>query len=144
MSETPRVGVLMFIASRAIETRVIAAVRDAGFTGITLAQARLAARIAESGSRLSDLAEQGQVTKQTATHLVDQLEKAGLVERAVDPSDARARLVRFTAKGKEIVTIAEATEATIYAEWTERLGPGRMTQLHEILTELRPLTDPFM
>jgi DNA-binding MarR family transcriptional regulator len=35
------------------------------------------------------------------TYLVDDLEKAGLVERRSDPSDRRARLVVLTAKGRK-------------------------------------------
>lgn len=35
------------------------------------------------------------------TYLVDDLEKAGLVERRPDPSDRRARLVALTAKGRK-------------------------------------------
>ena len=36
------------------------------------------------------------------TYLVDDLEKAGLVERKPDPADRRARLVVLTAKGRKI------------------------------------------
>src|SRR6185436_3726182 len=88
----------MFIAYRAMDDRVIRAMREAGFD-VTVAQARLAQRIAEDGSRLTDLAEQAQVTKQTASLLVTALERKGLVERVPDPADGRARLIRFTPRG---------------------------------------------
>ena len=77
---------LMLIAYRAMDERVIAAMREAGFD-VTVAQARIAQRIAEDGSRLTDLAEQAQVTKQTASLLVAALEREGLVERMADPAD---------------------------------------------------------
>jgi len=80
----------MFIAGRAAEIRILDAVQRAGYPDITMAQARIAARIGPDGTRLGALAEQAQVAKQTATALVDRLERAGYVERVVDPTDARA------------------------------------------------------
>ena len=73
-------------------------------TTCTVAQARIAQRIADEGSRLTDLAEQAQVTKQTASLLVTALEREGLVERVPDPADGRASLIRFTRKGQAAST----------------------------------------
>jgi DNA-binding MarR family transcriptional regulator len=143
MADELNTAVLMFIAYRTAENRIVAAVRRAGFSDFTLAQARIAARIGPDGTRLTDLAEQAQVAKQTATALVDRLERAGYVERVVDPRDARARLVRISARGAEVIPVARAEEAKIEAEWTEHLGPTRMAQLREALTLLRELTDPY-
>jgi DNA-binding MarR family transcriptional regulator len=143
VSQELNVSVLMFIAYRSAENRIIDAVRGAGYTDFTVAQARIAARIGPNGTRLSDLAEQAQVAKQTATVLVDRLERAGYVQRAPDPTDARARLVRIAARGAELIPIARAEEARIEAEWTEHLGRRRMSQLRGALTALREITDPY-
>ncbi len=70
-------AVLMFVAQRHVEQRVMAAVVAAGFDDLTLPQGRVAARIGEEGTRLTELAEQAQITKQSAGFLIDQLEKAG-------------------------------------------------------------------
>ncbi|MGN6521783.1 MAG: MarR family transcriptional regulator, partial [Actinomycetes bacterium] len=51
-------GILLFVANRALEQRAFEAVVAAGITDITLAPARIAARIAPGGSRVSDLADQ--------------------------------------------------------------------------------------
>jgi DNA-binding MarR family transcriptional regulator len=137
------IGVLMFIAHRSAENRIIEAVRRAGYEDLTVPQARILARIGPEGTRLSELAEQAQVAKQTATVLVDRLERAGYVERTVDPRDARARLVRIAARGAELLPIARAEEARIEAEWTAHLGAEKMARLREALTELREITDPY-
>jgi DNA-binding MarR family transcriptional regulator len=143
VTEQPHVGVLMFIAHRSAENRILHAVQAAGYPDLTLAQARIAARIGPDGTRLSELAEQAQVAKQTATALVDRLERAGYVERVVDPADARARLVRIAPKGRKAVAIARTIEAEIDAEWTHHLGVRKMAQLRAALTELREITDPY-
>ena len=113
MPEELHVAVLMFISFRSAESRIIAAARRAGYFDFTPAQARIAARIGPNGTRLGDLAEQAQVSKQTATALVDRLEAAGYVERVVDPSDARARLVRIAPRGQGLIPIARQEEAQI-------------------------------
>lgn len=134
---------LMFIAHRAVENRVLEALRAAGYDA-TVAQGRVFQRIGPNGTRLTELAEAAQVTKQTAGYLVDQLERAGMVERVPDPADARARLVRITSKGAETVPLSKAVLSEIEAEWTEHLGKRRMDQLREALTMLREITDPYM
>jgi DNA-binding MarR family transcriptional regulator len=143
VTEDVHVGVLMFVANRSAETRVLEAVRRGGYHDLTVAQARIAARIAPGGTRLGELAEQAQISKQTATHLVDQMERGGYVERTVDPTDGRGRLVRFTKRGLEVIKIARAEEARIDAEWKAHLGERRMRQLREALSLLREITDPY-
>lgn len=136
-------GLLCFIVSRAMETRVFEAVAAAGFDDITIAQGRVAARISPKGTRLTDLAEQAKVTKQTASFLVDQLEKAGYVRRVPDPADARARLVRMAPRGEAVIAVARKTEAEVEAEWTRHLGARATAQLRQALTRLREITDPY-
>jgi DNA-binding MarR family transcriptional regulator len=139
--EEANVGLLLFIAYRAMEKRVLDAVVEAGFD-ITPAQMRVFQRIGPNGTRLGELAEQAQVTKQTAGFLVDQLERAGYVQRVPDPADARARLVRIAERGREAIPIAAAVVTDVEAEWTGHLGKRGMAHLRDALTRLREITDP--
>lgn len=136
-------GVLLFVANRALEQRAFDAVVAAGITDITLAQARIAARIAADGSRVTELAERARVTKQSAASLVEQLEKAGYVERVPDPTDARARLIRISQRGKEAQACAREMEQRLEAEFEAHLGPRRMRELRRSLESLREITDPY-
>jgi DNA-binding MarR family transcriptional regulator len=136
-------GLLLFIPYRALENEVLCALNEAGFDDITLAQARVFQRIERDGSRLTELAEAAQVTKQTVGFLVDQLERAGYVERTPDPRDGRARLVRVAERGAAAVRASMVVIAEIEARWAGQLGPARMAQLREALTALREITDPY-
>ena len=82
-------GVLLFIPARAMEAATMDGLARAGYTDMTVAQARIAARIDPGGSRITQLAAAAHVTKQTAGSLVEQLERAGYVERVADPTDGR-------------------------------------------------------
>ena len=143
MPEELNIGLLLFIPYRAMEKRVFDAMAEAGYGDVTPAQARIFQRIGPDGTRLTELAEAAQVTKQTAGFLVDQLERAGYVYRAPDPTDARARLVRISDKGAAVVPVAAAVVAEVQQEWTEHLGAERMAQLRGALARLREITDPY-
>ena len=147
MAESPvdhlNLGLLCYFPTRAMEARVLAALRAAGFSDLTAAQGRVFARIGPHGTRLTDLARQAQVTKQTAGFLVDQLERAGYVRRAADPSDARARLVQIAERGAAAVEVARGVEAEVEGEWTAYLGEKDARNLRRTLTRLREITDPY-
>lgn len=136
-------GLLLYIPYRWLENRVIDALTEAGFDDITTAQMKIMQRIGPAGTRLTDLAEQAQVTKQTAGFLVDQLARAGWVERGADPTDKRARLVRISARGMAAIPVAETAVAAVETQWEAHLGKRRMAQLRDALTRLREITDPY-
>lgn len=136
------VPTLMFVAFRHVENRVLDAVLRAGYP-VTMAQARIFQRIGPDGTRLTALAEQAQVTKQTASALVDQLAAAGYVERRPDPSDARARLVCISVQGARAWAAATAELQQVEQEWRAHLGARRWAELQRSLSSLREITDPY-
>lgn len=121
----------------------MAALASSGADDITLAQSRLLQRLDPRGMRLTDLAEQARVTKQTAGELVGQLERSGYVVRTPDPSDARARLVTLSDKGLALCRVAADEVAVVEDEWRTFLGAKRFQQMHEALLALREITDPY-
>ena len=135
-------GLLLFIPYRAMESRVLAELKRHGHD-LPLSQARVFQRISPQGSRLSELADASQLSKQTVGSVVDQLERCRYVQRTVDPEDARARLVVLTERGHEIVRLSEAVVRAVEEEWKAHLGPRKTEQLRRLLTELRAVTDPF-
>jgi DNA-binding MarR family transcriptional regulator len=78
-----------------------------------------------------------------AGFLVDQLERAGYVERVPDPADARARLVRIAERGAAAVPVAAAIVAEVEAEWVAHLGSRRTDQLRQTLRLLCEITEPY-
>ncbi|MGN0064408.1 MAG: MarR family winged helix-turn-helix transcriptional regulator [Nocardioides sp.] len=138
-----RIGVDLFILNRALEAAAYEAVVANGADDVTLAQARLLARVDEEGTRVVELAGRALVTKQTASHLVDQLERAGYVERTVDPSDARARLVRLTPRARAVVPAANAAVVSLLEQWGVHVGAPRLAAVAETLAALAEVADPF-
>lgn len=141
-AEELNLGLLLFIPYRYMESAVLAHLKQHGHD-LPLSQARVFQRIDPGGSRLAELAEASQLSKQTVGSIVDQLERAGYVRRVPDPHDARARLVQITPKGREIIELSIPVVRQIEAGWQSHLGRARARQLRDSLKALREITDPF-
>ena len=74
------------------------------------------------GTRLTELAGKAGMSKQAMGDLVDQCEAWGLVTRAPDPRDARARIVQFTPTG--LLWLQAFREAVAQAEREFRAEVG--------------------
>jgi DNA-binding MarR family transcriptional regulator len=90
----------------------------------------------DGGTQVSELARRAQITKQSMAELVAHLERHGYVERVPDPGDRRAKLVRATARGRELYASAREVIAEIEREWTALLGVRNMRRLRELLQQL--------
>ncbi|WP_436803940.1 MarR family winged helix-turn-helix transcriptional regulator [Sphingomonas sp. DT-51] len=67
----------------------------------------------EDGVRQGMLAEQLGVEPPTVVPMLDQIERAGLAERRVDPGDKRARTIHLTAAGRALAEAAEVRSTEV-------------------------------
>lgn len=140
--EQPNLGILLRIPFQEVVRRVSAGLAAAGFDDLRPAHTAVFQHIDADGSRLTDLAERAQITKQSMGYLVDYLEQHGYLERGPDPSDRRASLIFLTDRGWAQVQAALASIADLENEWTHILGKQQMQQLRRLLTELAQTTSP--
>lgn len=75
----------------------------------------LGALMHRDGCTMSELAEDQMVVRSGATRIVDDLVRAGLVERQTDPADRRVVRLRITPRGRDVM-------ATIHREAPQVLG----------------------
>jgi DNA-binding MarR family transcriptional regulator len=85
------------------------------------------------GARITTLARLGHVTKQTISPLVEHLERRGYVVRVADPDDARASLVRLTARGRAFTRAARTFAREIEADWIAIVGERRVAEVRAAL-----------
>ena len=79
--------------------------KEDGFN-ISFAAARLLARLHDNGpTRISELAVAERCSQPTITNHVKRLEAAQLVDRAADPRDARAWMIKLTKKGNQQLSL---------------------------------------
>jgi DNA-binding MarR family transcriptional regulator len=106
-------------ARRMVE-ELIARLEADGYAGVQPAYHALFENIDVEGTRLTELAARADMTHQSMGELVGGLERRGWVERRLDPTDRRARLVCLTPEGARVTRRGLHHIKEIEAEWQER------------------------
>jgi DNA-binding MarR family transcriptional regulator len=128
---------LLLEASRAVGAQVVASLEERGFPDARPGHGAVFMHIdRRSGTRLVDLARRARMTKQGMMLLVDDLENRGYVRRVPDPEDARAKVVRLTARGRRYVAEARRAVAAVEARARRELGDRRYDSLRSALEEM--------
>jgi DNA-binding MarR family transcriptional regulator len=87
-----------------------------------------------NGLKASELSNQLQVTPAAVTHLLNNLEKRGYVERIADSADRRIVLIKPTAAGQQIMTLATARFLEELTGLVEFLGEGDSREFIRLLS----------
>src|SRR5262245_36904841 len=104
----PLLGALLRLAHQSMIRRILGELAAAGFDGGQSAHFAplLALWDAPQGVRVTELARQARITKQSMGELVDQIVLRGYAERVPDPEDGRAWLIRITPLGRKLSRLA--------------------------------------
>ncbi|HET6397523.1 MAG TPA: MarR family transcriptional regulator [Pseudoxanthomonas sp.] len=128
-------GSLLRQPYRALQDRTYAALAQRGFDDLRAAHSAVFRHIRPEGSRVTELAAQAGMTKQSMSYLVDALVRGGYLHIVPDPADGRAKLARLTLRGEQ----AMAALIELSLEWerrlARRLGAAKVAQLRELLEE---------
>ncbi|MGH2558099.1 MAG: MarR family winged helix-turn-helix transcriptional regulator [Thermomicrobiales bacterium] len=133
---------LLRIPYQSLTARVLADLNAAGFDDLRAAHLTVFKYLDPDGSRLTDLTAQAQMTKQSMGALIADLERWGYLERAPDPADGRARIVRHTERGWAATRAARASIHAFEAEWERQIGPERMRHFRAVLEEFAAAAHP--
>ena len=113
-----------------------------GHTEVRPAHGAVLQYLDDEGTRVTVLAERAGVAKQSMAQLVAHLEAHGYVERVPDRADGRAKLVRATARGREVFALARELVAEIDRRLEDRLGAAKVRRLRALLGELDAAVRP--
>ena len=106
-------------------------------SALTVAQARTLVHVARrEGVRQVDLAETLEVQPITLARLIDQLARAGLVERRPDPTDRRAYRVHLTRAAVPHLSAIEEVAASIRADALRGLDAREATLVINALQKI--------
>ncbi|MBN9492689.1 MarR family transcriptional regulator [bacterium] len=113
----PFVGSMMRLALHWVLEEIYAGVTAAGYTDLSRAQVGMFRYPTSEGLRPTELAQRLRVTKQSVNDLLRGVERLGYLELVRDPADGRARIIRLTARGRQLEDVlyrcAGAAEAGI-------------------------------
>jgi len=120
---------LLTRATRAVNERIVASLRARGFPDARVAHAAVLANLELRGSTVTEIASRALLPKQAISKMVLELEEFGYLERSRHDTDGRAVVVRFTRKGRKLMTATFDVIAGIEDTAQARLGPRRYSSL---------------
>jgi DNA-binding MarR family transcriptional regulator len=125
---------LLFKAARVANERALArAAADVAPSPVRAAHTALFPHLDFEGIRLTDLAARVGVTKQAVGQLVDDLVAVGMVERVDDPTDKRAKRIRFSRQGYTALMQGLGVLRDLEASLRSVVGARRMREFRETL-----------
>ncbi|MGZ4311648.1 MAG: MarR family winged helix-turn-helix transcriptional regulator [Solirubrobacteraceae bacterium] len=134
--EPPDLAILLAAGYRALTERLASAMDARGIEGMRPSFGFVIRAVAAEQPTITRLAELLDVTKQSASGLADEAERAGFIERVTLPGDRRSRHLRLTAKGESVRATALATSAQLERELERRLGPAGLAAMRDGLLGL--------
>lgn len=127
------IGALLRVPAQAIQRRLIAELNAAGFEELRLPHMAVLQFPGPDGARPSVLAERAGMSKQAMNQLLKSLEGLGYLVRSDAPDEGRARIVRFTKRGRAVYAKMVEILRDIEREWSAELGAKRFAELKELL-----------
>lgn len=113
-------------------------------TGVTAAQLSALSVLMSGPRRLSELAAAQQVRPPTMTRLVQEMERAGLVRRELDRSDARAVRVGWTAAGQRVLQRGRRLRLQQLESRLEGLSASELAALERGVTIVEQILSGWM
>lgn len=136
-AKTGNLGQLLLRSARLFDT--IAFGRFAASHGeVRRAHLNLMPHLDLEGTRLTELAQRAEISKQAAGQLVSDLEDAGYVARKPDPTDQRAKIVTLTERGRRGMMDGLTIFRTLQDEVADEVGDDAVARLVEALAEVLP------
>ncbi|MES2638959.1 MAG: MarR family transcriptional regulator [Myxococcota bacterium] len=132
-------GHLLFRTARILnELGVARSSAEFGIPGLRAAHMGVLPHLDLSGTRATEIARRMGISKQAVGELLDEIEAFGVIERVPDPTDGRARIVRFTERGRAGLLVGLGVLAGIEAELAARIGADTVARLKADLSVALP------
>ena len=107
-----------------------------GYSEITPSHGLVFQHLKKEGSRITTLATQAGMTKQSMSAIIYQLEELGYLKRKPDPEDARAVLFVLTSKGRTLKDKAQQINYQFEKQWEQKLGNQDYKKFRGMLQQL--------
>jgi DNA-binding MarR family transcriptional regulator len=127
------IGALLRVPALAIQRRLIAELNASGFDDLRVPHMAVLQFPGPDGVRPGVLAERAGMSKQAMNQLLKSLEGLGYLVRSDAHDEGRARIVRFTKRGRAVYAKMIDILRDIERDWSEELGPKQFKELKTLL-----------
>jgi DNA-binding MarR family transcriptional regulator len=130
------IGRLLLRAYRSFSAQIQVKLAARGHDRLSAAHLTMLANIEAQGTRITALAERTNMTKQSVSDFIAELEQLGYVARLPDPADRRATMIIYSELGVRFCSDAFAVKQEIARDFTALLGEDGFHQLQSLLGRL--------
>jgi DNA-binding MarR family transcriptional regulator len=127
------IGALLRVPAQAIHRRLVSELNAAGFGELRLPHMAVLQYPGPDGVRPGTLAERAGMSKQAMNQLLGSLEDLGYITRSNAPDEGRARIIRFTKRGRAAYAKIHDILRDIERQWSVALGARDFAQLKRLL-----------
>lgn len=121
----------LFAASDRFTRDKMAGMVAGGYPQVTDALLTLFVSAEAEGTRITDIATNAALTKQTVVELAHRAQKAGWCLRDLDPADKRIRILRFTPDGHALLAQLRASVTAAEREFESCVGADFLTEFRQ-------------
>lgn len=119
--------------SRDFERRIWLALEARGYPDIRPSHSAIFANLGMGAVRVSELAERARVTQQAMGKMLKELERTGYVARDVDSVDKRAKEIKLTDQGAQLVADSLEVVGEVRQYYAEKIGVADLENLESSL-----------
>ena len=120
---------LLLRASRIVNRHVVEGLQARGYAGLRSTHTTLLSNIDLAGSTVTGAAERAGITKQAMGRLASELEEAGYIQVAIDPEDARVRVLKLTDEGNRLMLDSLDVMAELERRYADAIGKNRLAAI---------------
>mgnify|MGYP004480307655 CR=1 FL=1 len=137
-SYEPQIGALLRMAWESLQADLYPGLRAAGFDDLREAHRPMLRHPPIDGMRPTELATHLGLSKQATNDLIRDLEHRGYVRLERDPTDGRARIIRYTDRGWRLFDTGSRLSREIGERWADTIG---RTEYEQFAATLRAIVD---
>ncbi|MCB1689268.1 MAG: winged helix-turn-helix transcriptional regulator [Halioglobus sp.] len=137
-------GQTLMLVARDFQKRLDRDLHIRGIPGIGARHRAIFLFLGRNGaSRAVDLADAAGIRPQSMMKIVHELESLGLVERCADPTDSRAKLIDFTARGHALIGELSRSTEIVWQQYADILGTDSLQETVDNLNTLLQAGEPI-
>ena len=126
-------GRLLKEFAKDFEHRVLQTLHEQGHHQVRPSHSAVFSNLGMGAVRVTELAERARVTQQAMGKMLKELERIGYIVRDLDGQDKRAKEIRFTPMGVQLVRDSMVAVDAVRQEYADKIGRDELNQLESLL-----------
>ncbi len=128
-------GRLLLEFGRDYERRTMELLQERGHPLIRPSHSTVFANLSEGAVRVTELAERAHVTQQAMGKMLKEMERIGYIVRDIDGSDRRAKKIRPTQRGLDLMRDSAEAVSEVREFYIEQMGEEALRDLEKCLED---------